>query len=321
MMDTPQDTSLDRPLAGRVALVAGGTRGAGRGIAVQLGAAGATVYVTGRSSRAARSEMNRPETIEETAELVDAAGGRGVPVRVDHLVPEDVAALVARIEEEQGALHVLVNDIFGVGDDGSAATAPKMEWSKSVWESDLALGLRTVRLSVDTHAITSHFALPLLLRSPGGLVVEVTDGTDEYNATNYRVSFFYDLAKAAVNRMAFALAHELGALGATAVSLTPGWLRSEVMLDGFGVTEANWQDATARIPHFAISETPAYVGRAVAALAQDPDVARWNGRSLSSGQLAQVYGFTDVDGSQPDAWRYLVEVQDPGKPADVTGYR
>ena len=149
----------------------------------------------------------------------------------------------------------------------------------------------------------------------------MTDGTDEYNATNYRVSFFYDLAKAAVNRMAFALAHELQPHGATAVSLTPGWLRSEAMLDAYGVTESNWRDATKRPPHFAISESPAFVGRAVAALAQDPDVSRWNGKSLSSGQLAKIYGFTDLDGSQPDAWRYVVEVQDAGKPADVTGYR
>ena len=178
-----------------------------------------------------------------------------------------------------------------------------------------------MRLGVETHAITSHFALPVMIRRPGGLVVEVTDGTDEYNATNYRVSFFYDVAKGAVGRMAFALAHELEPHGATAVLLTPGWLRSEAMLDGFGVTEANWRDATKFQEHFAISETPSYIGRAVAALAADPDVARWHGQSLSSGQLAREYGFTDVDGSQPDAWRYMVEVQDPGRPADTTGYR
>lgn len=303
---------MEPSLEGRVALVAGATRGAGRGIAVQLGAAGATVYVTGRSTAANRSEMNRPETIEETATLVDEAGGRGIAVRVDHLVPDEVQALVARIEDEQGALHVLVNDIWG---------ATTMEWNKTVWESSLDIGLRTLRLGVDTHAITSHFALPLLIRTPGGLVVEVNDGTTEYNATTYRVSFFYDLAKASVGRMAFALAHELESYGATAVSLTPGWLRSEAMLEIYGVGESNWLDATERQPHFAISESPAFVGRAVAALAADPDRARWNGQSLSSGQLAQVYGFTDLDGSQPDAWRYLVEVQDRDLPADVTGYR
>ncbi|MCT2547620.1 MULTISPECIES: SDR family oxidoreductase [Streptomyces] len=295
----------------KVALVAGATRGAGRGIAVQLGAIGATVYVTGRTSGSERSEMDRPETVEETAALVDEAGGCGIPVRVDHLVPEEVEALVARVRREQGCLHVLVNDIWGA----------RIEWDRSVWESSLDTGLHTLRLAVDTHAITSHYALPLLIGTPGGLVVEVTDGTDEYNAGHYRVSFFYDLAKASVNRMAFALAHELEPHGATAVSLTPGWLRSEAMLEAHGVTEANWRDAIAHSPHFAISESPAFVGRAVAALAQDPRVSRWNGRSLSSGQLAKVYGFTDLDGSRPDAWRYVTEVQDPGRPADVTGYR
>jgi NAD(P)-dependent dehydrogenase (short-subunit alcohol dehydrogenase family) len=303
---------MERPLAGKVALVAGATRGAGRGIAVQLGAAGATVYVTGRTTLSQQSEMNRPETIEETAALVDEAGGRGIAVQVDHLVPDEVRALVKRIEDEQGALHVLVNDIFG---------ATRIEWNKSVWESSLDFGLHTLRLAVDTHAITSHFACPLLIKTPGGLVVEVNDGTEEYNATHYRNSFFYDLAKASVTRMAFALAHELRPHNATAVSLTPGWLRSEAMLEAYGVTESNWRDATTRSPHFAISESPAFVGRAVAALAQDPDVARWSGTSLSSGQLAKVYGFTDLDGSQPDCWRYLVEVQDAGAPADVTGYR
>jgi NAD(P)-dependent dehydrogenase (short-subunit alcohol dehydrogenase family) len=243
---------------------------------------------------------------------VAKAGGRGIAVQVDHLVPGQVRDLVARIEREQGALHILVNDIWG---------ATRMEWNKTVWESDLDYGLRTLRLAIDTHAITSHFALPLLIKNPGGLVVEVTDGTNEYNATHYRVSFFYDLAKAANLRMAFALAHELKPHKATAVALTPGWLRSEAMLDAYGVTEKNWLDATQRQPHFAITESPTFVGRAVAALAQDPDKERWTGQSLSSGQLAKVYGFTDRDGSRPDAWRYIVEVQDAGKPANVTGYR
>ncbi|TWD80435.1 NAD(P)-dependent dehydrogenase (short-subunit alcohol dehydrogenase family) [Kribbella amoyensis] len=302
----------EKPLAGKVALVTGGSRAAGRGTAVQLGAAGATVYVTGRTTRAQRSEMDRPETIEETAELIDRAGGKGIPVQVDHLDPDQVRELVARIDREQGALHILVNDIFG---------ATTIEWDATVWESSLDVGLKMFRLAVETHAITSHFALPLLLKEPGGLVIEMTDGTDEYNATNYRVSFFYDLAKASVNRMGFSLSHELGPRGATALSLTPGWLRSEAMLDEFGVSEDNWRDAVERIPHFAIAESPAFVGRAVTALATDPDRARWNGQSLSSGQLAKVYDFTDLDGSQPDAWRYLVEVQDPDKPADTTGYR
>lgn len=300
-------------LAGKVALVAGATRGAGRQIAVQLGARGATVYVTGRSTRRQRSEMDRPETVEETAELVAAAGGTGIAVEVDHLEPDQVRTLVERIDTEQGRLDVLVNSIWGA--------ELLFSWDKKLWEHPLDVGLRILRLAVDTHIVTSHHALPLLLRRPGGLVVEMTDGTAEYNRANYRISFFYDLAKTSVIRMAFAQAKELGERGATAVSLTPGWMRSEIMLEHFGVTEDNWRAALAKEPHFAISESPAFVGRAVAALAADPEVARWNGQSLSSGQLAGVYGFTDLDGSRPDCWRYLVEVQDAGKPADVTGYR
>jgi NAD(P)-dependent dehydrogenase (short-subunit alcohol dehydrogenase family) len=300
-------------LEDKVALVAGGTRGAGRGIAVELGAAGATVYVTGRTTRERRSEYDRPETIEETAELVDRAGGRGIAVRVDHLASDQVRALVRRIEDEQGRLDVLVNDVWG----GERL----IEWNVPVWEYSLDGGLRMLRLAIDTHIITSHFALPLLIQNEGGLVVEMTDGTAEYNAENYRVSLFYDLAKASVIRMAWAQAKELMPHGCTAVALTPGWLRSEMMLDAFGVGESNWRDALAAQPHFAISETPRYVGRAVAHLAADPEVGRFNGRSLSSGGLAKEYGFTDLDGSQPDAWRYLVEVQDAGRPADTTGYR
>ncbi|MFE7324122.1 SDR family oxidoreductase [Streptomyces sp. NPDC057565] len=304
---------MSATLDGKVALVAGATRGAGRAIAVELGAAGATVYVTGRSTRVQRSEYNRPETIEDTADLVTEAGGHGIAVPTDHLVSSQVRSLVDRIASEQGRLDILVNDIWG----GELL----FEWDAPVWEHDLDKGLRLLRLAVETHAITSHHALPLLLRNDGGLVVEMTDGTAEYNRDTYRVSFFYDLAKAAVLRMAFALGHELGPHGGTAVALTPGWMRSEIMLDHFGVTEESWHDALEREPHFCISETPFYVGRAVAALAADPRVSRWNGQSLSGGELAQVYGFTDVDGSRPNAWRYIVEVQDAGKPADATGYR
>jgi NAD(P)-dependent dehydrogenase (short-subunit alcohol dehydrogenase family) len=313
------------PLTGKVALVTGATRGAGRGIAVALGAAGATVYGTGRSTRTQRSEYDRPETIEDTAEMVDAAGrdtgGRGIAVPVDHLEPDQVQALVARIEADHGRLDVLVNDIWG----GERL----VDWHTPVWEHDLDKGLRLLRLAVETHLITSHFALPLLTRRPGGLVVEVTDGTYEYNLTNYRLSAFYDLAKWSVLRLAFSQGTELEPLAATAVALTPGWMRSEMMLDAYGVTEDNWRDVMSRPHtgqgfdpgHFCISETPTYTGRAVAALAADPEVARWNRCSVSSGQLAREYGFTDVDGSRPDAWRYLVEVQDAGKPADCTGYR
>ncbi len=237
-------------LIGQVALVAGATRGAGRAIAVQLGTAGATVYTTGRSTRTQRSEMNRPETIDETAELVTAAGGRGIAAQVDHLDPAQVQAVVARIDREQGRLDVLVNDVWG-GD-------PLTQWDTPLWEHSLTNGLRLLRLAIDTHIITSHHALPLLIRRPGGLVVEITDGTIEGNAA-YRGSFFYDLAKISVIRLALAQAEELRPHGATAVALTPGWLRSEAMLDHFGVTEPTWFEALARDPHFAMSETPTYL--------------------------------------------------------------
>jgi NAD(P)-dependent dehydrogenase (short-subunit alcohol dehydrogenase family) len=298
------------PLTGKVALVAGATRGAGRAIAVELARAGATVYATGRSTRAAPSEYKRPETIEETGELMEAAGGSGVGLRVDHLDPEQVAALVRRIDADQGRLDVLVNDIWG--------GEKLFQWDARLWEHDLGNGLRLLRLAVETHLVTSHHALPLLVRRPGGLVVEMTDGTADYNARNYRVNAFYDLAKASVLRLAWSQGHELAGFGCTAVALTPGWMRSEMMLEVYEVTEATWHDVPG---HFGISETPTFTGRAVVALAGDPDVARWNQASLSSGQLAREYGFVDVDGSAPDAWRYMVEVQDAGKPPDPAAYR
>ncbi|MBW8487158.1 SDR family oxidoreductase [Actinomadura parmotrematis] len=305
---------MDRTLTGKTAVVAGGTRGAGRGIAVALGAAGATVYVTGRTTRARRSEVGRPETIEETAELVTAAGGRGIAVAADHLDPAQVAALARRVEDERGRLDVLVNDIWGA--------EHLFKFGVPFWDLSLEDGLRLLRLGVETHLVTSHALLPLLIREPGGLVVEVTDGTAESNAA-YRseTGLFYDLAKWSVIRLGLAQAAEIGPHGGTAVSLTPGWLRSEAMLEHFGVTEENWLEGTAVDPHFAISETPAFVGRAVAALAADPDRHRWNGASLSSAGLAAEYGFTDVDGSRPDALRYIAEVVYGGKPADTTGYR
>ena len=296
-------------LRGRVAVVAGATRGAGRGIAAALGEAGATVICTGRSSRtgALRSDYDRAETIEETAELVDALGGTGIAVPVDHLEGEQVRRLAERIRSEHGRLDVLVNDIWG----GELLTGGPSGWNTPIWEHDLADGLRMLRLAVDTHLITSHHLLPLLIERPGGLLVEVTDGTTEYNASRYRISVFYDLAKTSVIRLAFAEGHELAAHGGTAVALTPGWLRSEMMLEHFGVSESNWREAVeprrTAPADFLLSESPRYVGRAVAALAADPDRARFNQQSLNSGQLAREYGFTDLDGTRPDIWPMLSE--------------
>ncbi|MEU6082877.1 SDR family oxidoreductase [Streptomyces sp. NPDC047108] len=308
--------SEERALTGKVALVAGATRGAGRAMAVELGRAGATVYATGRTTRDRVSEVGRAtETIEETAELITAAGGEGIAVPTDHLDREQVRALVERIDRDHGRLDVLVNDIWG-----GEHLLEHIEEPKKPWECDLDKGLRMLELGVKTHIITSHAALPLLVRRPGGLVVEVTDGTAETNA-RYRENFFYDLTKYAPIRMALGLAEELKDLGCTAVSLTPGFLRSEQMLDAFGVTEENWREGIQVVRSFCISESPLYVGRALAALATDPDVARWNGQSLSSGQLAQVYGFTDADGTRPDAWRYIEEVERAGLDKDDTGYR
>ena len=283
----------------RVALVAGATRGAGRAIAVELARAGLYVYATGRSSRAAGpSEIGRPETIEDTGELMAATGGHGTALVVDHEDPAAVAGLVTRIESDHGRLDVLVNDIFG-GDRYA-------QWHTPMWEHDLAGGLRMLRMGVDTHLITAHATLPLLLRSDRGLLVEMTDGTAEVNAT-YRegVGFFYDLVKANVSRVILALARELRDRPVTALGVTPGWLRSENMLDLFGVTEETWRDALVKTPGFAISESPTYVARGVAALAQDPEVAPFAGQVLTARQLADRYGVTDADGSRPDAWGYI----------------
>jgi NAD(P)-dependent dehydrogenase (short-subunit alcohol dehydrogenase family) len=308
-------------------VVAGATRGAGRGIAMALGEAGATVICTGRSTRSRRSEYDRVETIEETAELVTHLGGAGIAVAVDHLDADQVRMLAERIGREHGHIDMLVNDIWG----GERLKGGPSEWNRPIWQHDLDKGLRILRLAIFTHLITSYQLLPLLVDRPGGLLVEVTDGTTDYNASRYRLSAFYDLAKVAVNRLAFSQGHELAAFGGTAVAMTPGWLRSEMMLDNFGVTEANWRDALdptragAGQPvapvDFALSESPRYVGRAVAALAADPQRTRWNQRSVSSGQLARDYGFTDVDGSQPDIWRYIEEVRETDLQADLSHYR
>jgi NAD(P)-dependent dehydrogenase (short-subunit alcohol dehydrogenase family) len=296
-------------LRGRVAVVAGATRGAGRGIAAGLGEAGATVICTGRSSVSGTgpSDYDRAETIEETADLVTQLGGIGIAIQSDHLDSDQVHNLAERVRRDHGHIDVLVNDIWG----GELLKGGPAEWNTPIWEHDLDNGLRILRLAIDTHLITSHHLLPLLIEEPGGLLVEVTDGTTAYNASQYRISVFYDLAKVGVNRLAFSQGHELEPHGATAIAITPGWLRSEMMLDNFGVSEENWRDALdpdradgypSAPPGFAMSESPRYVGRAIAALASDGDRARWNQQSVSSAQLAREYGFTDIDGSQPDSW-------------------
>jgi NAD(P)-dependent dehydrogenase (short-subunit alcohol dehydrogenase family) len=276
-----------------IAVVTGATRGGGRGIAVELGAAGATVYVTGRSSGAHRSALDRPETIEETAALVDAAGGAGIPVQVDHADPAQVQGLADRIDR----LDLLVNGVWG-GD-------PFTDWSHPLWEQDLGTGLALVRNAVETHIITSHALLPKLIANGKGLVIEVTDG----NTARYRGSFFYDLAKHSVIRLAQAQAHELRPHGVAAVALTPGFLRSEAVLEHFHTTERDWRSTTD--PHFARSESPAYLGRAVVALAQDPDVLAKSGRALATAPLAREYGFTDADGTQPDFPAYWAAELEP----------
>ena len=287
----------------RVGLVAGATRGAGRAIAVELARAGFYIYATGRSSRTSGpSEIGRPETIEETGELIAAAGGAGSALVVDHEDPASVAELVSAIEGDHGRLDVLVNDIFG-GDR-------YMEWDKPLWEHDWAGGLRMLQMGVHTHLITCRAAIPLMLRTAEalgtrGLVVEMTDGTSQANAEFRRnVGFYYDLVKANVERIVKGLSAELEDSPVTAVGVTPGWLRSEKMLENFGVTEANWRDACRERPGFGISESPTYVARGVAALAGAADAERWGGTIVSARQLADAYGVTDTDGSRPDCWGY-----------------
>ena len=278
----------DQPLLNQVAVVAGATRGAGRGIARMLGAAGAIVYCTGRSVRGRPATAGRPETIDETAELVTAAGGRGIAVRTDHTVEAEVERLFARVRADEGRLDVLVNDVWG----GDALT----EWGKPFWELSTPQGLQLLERAVHSHLVTSRHGVPLMVERNAGLVVEVTDG----DTLGYRGNLFYDLAKNAVIRLAYAMAADLHAHGVTALALTPGFLRSEAVLDHFGITEANWRDAIAADPYFAESETPCYVGRAVAALAADPEVGARSGGLFSSWGLAKEYGFTDVDGRRPD---------------------
>jgi NAD(P)-dependent dehydrogenase (short-subunit alcohol dehydrogenase family) len=305
-------------LRGRVAVVAGATRGAGRGIACALGEAGATVICTGRSTTGRRSEYDRPETIEETAAMVTELGGTGLAEVVDHLDHDQVAALAERIRADHGHVDVLVNDIWGA----ELLKGGPADWNRPLWEHDLDAGLRILRLGVETHLVTSHRLLPLVVDRPGGLVVEVTDGTTAYNASHHRISVFYDLAKVAVNRLAFSQGHDLAPFGATAVAITPGFLRSEMMLEAFRTTEETWREAPGKTapPGFALSESPRYVGRAVVAIACDPDRARWNQQSVDAGALAREYGFTDVDGSRPDVWRHMAD-EERGVARDLDDYR
>ena len=278
----------DLPLQGQVAVVAGATRGAGRGIARMLGAAGATVYCTGRSVKGRPATPGRPETLEETAELVTAEGGRGIAVRADHTVESEVEQLFARISAETGRLDVLVNDIWG----GDALT----EWGTPFWELSTAKGMELLERAVHTHIITSRHGVPLMVERNAGLIVEVTDG----DTFGYRGNLFYDLAKNAVVRLAYAMASDLRAHNVTALAVTPGFLRSEAVLDHFGVKESNWREAIEKDEYFSESETPFFVGRAIAALAADPDVEKKSGGLYSSWELAKEYGFTDVDGRRPD---------------------
>jgi NAD(P)-dependent dehydrogenase (short-subunit alcohol dehydrogenase family) len=286
---------MDQPLIGKVALVAGATRGAGRGIACMLGEAGATVYCSGRSTHDNPSSYGRPETIDETAELVTARGGHGIAVQTDHTSAADVARLIERIEAEQGRLDVVVNDLWGGGE--------QPEYGKRFWELAPERGLAMLQRALASHVLTTHRAIPLMLRGERGLIVDITDG----DGFSYRGQFYYDLAKTAEIRMAFALAADLRRTKITALALSPGFLRSEAVLEILGVTEGNWRDAIAKRREFAESETPFYVGRAVAALAADPHVDRKAGRVYNSAALAREYGFRDVDGRQPDIWRYFTE--------------
>jgi NAD(P)-dependent dehydrogenase (short-subunit alcohol dehydrogenase family) len=283
---------MSKPLDGQVALVAGATRGAGRGIARELALAGATVWCTGRSTRGAPGMPGRPETIEETAEIIAADGGQAIAVRVDHTVEAEVVALAERVKREAGRLDILVNDIWG-GD-------PLIDWSQSVfWKLDLAPVQGLIDQAVLTHLITARHFAPMMVEAKRGLIVEITDGW----RAGYRGHLLYDLVKSAVIRLAYAMAWDLARTGVTALALSPGFLRSEAMLEGFGVTEANWRDATVKNPDFAWSETPRFTGRAVAALAADPDVRARAGAAFCVDDLADEYGFDDVDGARPNFWR------------------
>ncbi len=288
------------PLTGKVAVVAGATRGAGRGIALALGAAGATVYATGRSTRGQPSDMGRTETIDDTADLITSKGGKAVAVRVDHTQAEQVRALFDRVRAEQnGQLDILINDVWG--GDGL------IKWGEKFWQHSLADGLKVVERAVFTHLITAHYAAPLMVAQGRGLLIEITDGDDEFNRA-YRGNLYYDLVKTTINRMAMGMAEELKPHGVTALALTPGFLRSEAMLDHFGVTEATWRDAIVQERFFAGSETPYFIGQAVVALASDPHIMNKAGQALATWHLAEEYGFDDADGQRPH-WKRFYEAE------------
>lgn len=287
----------EKALKGKIAVVAGATRGAGRGIAVGLGRAGATVYCTGRSVRGNPASGSRPETIEDTADMVNAAGGTGIAVQVDHLKEDQVKALFERVKAEQGGLDILVNDIWG----GEPYTGSEM--GKKFWELPLEKVFQMLQTAIHTHIITARYGAPLLVERGQGLLIEVTDG----DSFRYRGNLAYDLAKVSTMRLAYGMSEELKEYKVAALSLTPGFLRSEEMLDYFGVTEDNWKDATKQEPHFIASETPYYIGEAVAHLAADPNVFAKSGTYQSTWKLKREYGFHDKDGSQPDWGRYFEE--------------
>lgn len=303
-----------QPLKGKVAVVAGATRGAGRGIACMLGEQGATVYCTGRSTRAkrvaARAEgdtpftlATRPETIEETAELVTSYGGEGRHARVDYTDEAQVRALFERVGAETGRLDILVNDVWG----GDEITFPT--WGRPFWELPVESGWLLQERAVRTHILAARYAAPLMVARGSGLIVEVGDGDNR----SYRGSFYYDLAKASVARLAMAFGAELRPHGVAALYVTPGFLRSEAMLEHFGVTEANWRDGAAQDPHFIASETPFFVGRAVAALAADPNVLAKAGGIFTSWDLSDEYGFSDIDGARPHWGRHFAQAQAQGE--------
>ena len=281
-----------KPLRGQVALVAGATRGAGRAIAVSLGLAGATVYVTGRSTRGHPATPGRPETIDETAEIVRHYGGRAWAVRVDHTVEGEVRRLVRRIaRREHGRLDLLVNDIWG----GEELT----EWGKPPWTMAYRLGRTMLERAVFSHILTNRYAVPLMVARKRGVVFEITDG----DHLDYRGSLFYDLVKSTVIRLALAYHEEFEEANLrhlSAIAVTPGFLRSEFMLDQFGVTEENWRDAAAKVRRFEFSETPYFLGRAIVALAADPRVHTKSGKVFGSWTLAKEYRFTDRNGTRPD---------------------